>query len=439
MPNLHHTVLTRLLRTLAVAILLATAGHNPARAQDVTDPAAIGEAVTAGPWSMTVDEVLLGDDAGAEERNVPPPDGLRFVAVQVTVQNQSSGSLTISVADFAVIDSSGIPRRTIAAFPPEPALEGAVASGEGLTGWLLGSASAGDDNLVLFYDSATISGDWADHAFALTDGAALDPSEERAAELNRDGRTPETAVGIDTVLSTRDWTVRIVDIVAGPAVVDISPAGTQRLAQSYMAGDIADCLDTWIAFNIEVTNNGGDGQTRYLSATAFQLAYADGSPVEDVRTLSPPAPELTGAYLAGATRTGWFSVELPANCDPGIVDFFYDGNLLRFQPSVSAEDVRYLTWGDGALVAPPETPQPQPFDPNAVIPAGTIAVTIDVGVRIREEPSTGAEVVVELVDAGAEVEITGEPEQADGYVWYPVEVVETGEEGWTVQDFIEAT
>jgi hypothetical protein len=433
MPTRRNIVPYRLLKAaITVSILLAVGSAGVGLAQDLSEPSAVGEAVAAGPWSMTVQQVLLGDEAGADERNGPAPDGYQYVAAEIAVMNQASQPFVIDAVDFAIADSTGYLRRAAGIFPTDPALEGMVAPGESLTGWILGIAAAGDE-LLLIYDSATISGDWADHAFALTDGASLEPSQERAAELNRDGRTPDSAVGLDTLISTPDWTVRLVDIVSGPAVYDISPDGTRRLADSYRANGYDLCLDNWIAFNIEVTNNGGDGQTRYLSPTALQLAYQDGSPVEDVRTLSPPAPDVSGAYLAGATRTGWVSVELPNFCEAEAANLIYDGTLLRFQPSVSTDDVRYLTWGEGGGSA--SAPDAEPFDPDTVVPAGTIAVTTDAGVRMRQEPSTEGEIVVEL-NVNVEVEITGEPQEGDGYVWYPVRVVDSGDEGWIVQDFL---
>jgi hypothetical protein len=414
---------------IACLLMLGTAGAGSA--QDVSEPGGVGESVTAGPWSMTVQQVLLGDEAGAAERNGPAPDGFQHVAAEVAVTNQSSQSFVIDTADFAIADSTGYLRLATGIFPPDPALSGSVAPGETLTGWVLGIAAAGDE-LVLIYDSATITGDWADYAFALTDSASLEPSQERAAELNRDGRTPEAAVGLDTLVSTREWTIRLVDVVAGAAVYDISPEGTQRLADSYRANGYDLCLDNWIAFQFEITNNGADGETRYLSPTAFQLAYEDGSPVEDVRALSPPAPDVSGAYLAGASRTGWVSIELPNFCEADAANLLYDGTLLRFQPSVASDDVRYVTWGDGGSAS---SPAAEPFDPDAIVPAGTIAVTTDAGVRMRQEPSTEGEIVVEL-NVNTEVEITGEPQEGDGYVWYPVRIVESGEEGWIVQDFL---
>ena len=126
-------------------------------------------------------------------------------------------------------------------------------------------------------------------------------------------------MGVGRVIATSEWRIKIVDVVQGAAVIDISPEETKRLGQSYNSGDgtYASCLDTWIAIQIEATNNGDDGLTRFLSPTAFQLADTDGSALNDIRTLSPPVPDLSGEYAAGASRAGWISFELPSNCGPG--------------------------------------------------------------------------------------------------------------------------
>jgi len=62
-------------------------------------------------------------------------------------------------------------------------------------------------------------------------------------------------------------------------------------------------------------------------------------------------------------------------------------------------------------------------------------VVTEDGVRMRDAPSVDGEIVDEL-QAGAEVEITGPPEDGDGYTWYPVRIPDSEDEGWIVQDFV---
>ena len=426
---------------VAVSLTLLT-GASVSFAQSGQTVSPIGEEVAAGPWRMTVLEVLTGDDAAAatvsaSDANPSAGDGLQYISARVQVTNGSSEPHQIGQEDFAVVDANGVLRRSAGVFAPSPELGGMVQPGEALEGWVLSSAAADASNLVLLYDSTTITGEWADHAFAIADGATFDPSQVRATELDRDGRDPEAPVGIGRVIATREWTVQIAEVVTGAAVNDISPEETQRLGQSYYSGggQYISCLDTWVAVRIEVANNGGDGITRFLSPTAFQLADSDGSALLDIRMLTPPSPDVSGEYAAGATRSGWISFELPSNCGPDGANLLYDANVLRFQPFATSEDVRYLTWSDTGESGPEPTATAKSFDPDQAIAEGATAVTTDDGVRMRDQPSVDGEIVAEL-DAGVEVEITGPPEEGGGYTWYPVRIPETDDEGWIVQDFL---
>jgi hypothetical protein len=68
MPTRCQIAPIRLCRFLfVIAFLLGAGNAGVVSAQDIAEPSGIGEAVTAGPWSMTVQQVLLGDEAGADE------------------------------------------------------------------------------------------------------------------------------------------------------------------------------------------------------------------------------------------------------------------------------------------------------------------------------------------------------------------------------------
>jgi uncharacterized protein YgiM (DUF1202 family) len=66
----------------------------------------------------------------------------------------------------------------------------------------------------------------------------------------------------------------------------------------------------------------------------------------------------------------------------------------------------------------------------------TVQLTDDI-VRIRAEGNLGG-AIINTFDAGTLLEITGEPIDADGYTWYPVELVDDPEtSGWVTVDFLE--
>lgn len=75
-------------------------------------------------------------------------------------------------------------------------------------------------------------------------------------------------------------------------------------------------------------------------------------------------------------------------------------------------------------------------DATGELTVGAIVVTTEENVRIRAEGNAGAEIFTTL-PLGTELEIIGGPTEADGFVWYEVEVVGEGITGWTAGDFLE--
>lgn len=73
-----------------------------------------------------------------------------------------------------------------------------------------------------------------------------------------------------------------------------------------------------------------------------------------------------------------------------------------------------------------------PSTPEEVV---TTATVNNDGVNLRSGASTSGD-VVEVLAAGTVVTVTGDPVEADGYTWLPVEL-EDGTTGWVVQDFLD--
>lgn len=437
----HVSVQRRMLRALLLLAMLVSGlgfGHfSTVQAETTVTPA--GEKVTAGPWEITLIEATTGDDAaglaaGAGNADSPAENGTQYVAAHFSMHNASGQAQLVAPDDFAAVGDDGFFRRSAAIFQINPPLSGNVAAGGDIDGWVLSSVESDTKSVVIFYDSTTISGTWADHAFAVTEGATFEPKTKHTVDPNQTGTDPGAPAGPGDVVATDEWSVEIVDVVTGPGVNDISPETTQRLGNNYLAaGQYAICLETWVAIQIQVTNNADDGLTRTLPQTAFLLANADGSNVLDVRMLSAPAPEVGAEYAAGASRAGWISFELPSLCEYDNVNLSYFDNLLRFQPFASSADPRYLTWGGGS---PSPDPTEATIDENDVLPVGTTLVVPDGDtVNLRTDPSTSGDMVAEL-EEGTEVEVTGEPQTGDGYIWYPVTVTDSGDEGWVVAEFL---
>jgi len=262
--------------------------------------------------------------------------------------------------------------------------------------------------------------------FALTDGATIAVVDKRPVALNKVGRSLSNPVGFNTAIVTRDWSIELLEVVQGAAVADLFLASDYRTT-ALLGSDPANSpvSQTWIAFRILVTNNRTGNAASYFPLSAFNLANGDGSAVTDLQTLSAPNPEAAGWYLPGASREGWVVLDLLTGMG-GI----YDGALLRFVPYRTDDDVRYIAW-DGSGVTVDDEPS---F--TGTLAEGTMVRVIEDQVRLRSEPSTTAEIVEELTK-GTELTVTGTPEEADGFTWYPVSDSKTGTDGFIAQQLIE--
>jgi hypothetical protein len=391
------------------------------------DPVPLKQAAQAGPWKLTVLDVVTGDSAtqqvtAASQFNQPPADGSSYVLVRLRATNDGDRPLDISSNDFAFTGSTGLVRRFVAAIPPDPALDGVVKPGDTKEGWVVGGAASGEKNLLLLYDSVTLTGSWADRVFALEQGATVPDVTSRPIKLNKTGREPDQPAGLNDEIATRDWAIEVLQVVTGQDVYNLYPDSDYRttaLADSQNGEDIP----YWVAFKVKVTNNRTGGAPAYLPPTAFMLGDPDGNPVFDVLTLTPPDPDAAGAYYPGASREGWVAFEQPTD---------YPGALVRFLPYQTDTDPRYFTWDAEAAAA-----AGQPTPTSGPIETGSTVVVTDDGVRMRAQPSTDAEIVAEL-PKGTELTVTGPSGQADGYTWYPVEDPATGKAGFVAADFLRA-
>lgn len=82
------------------------------------------------------------------------------------------------------------------------------------------------------------------------------------------------------------------------------------------------------------------------------------------------------------------------------------------------------------------TPEEAEAEPPADIAVGATVATTEDNVRIRDEGNLAGE-IINAYPAGTEFEVVDGPVEADDFTWYQVEVVETGETGWTVVEFLE--
>jgi hypothetical protein len=90
------------------------------------------------------------------------------------------------------------------------------------------------------------------------------------------------------------------------------------------------------------------------------------------------------------------------------------------------------------VVTPPAAAGADPANPCAslpVYPVGAI-VTTTAELNLREGPSTESAVVVELPE-GSRLQVTGEFQEAGQCDWWPVTVVDTGQSGFVIEQYLE--
>jgi hypothetical protein len=85
----------------------ASAAVTPTAAP--TGPAAIGDQLTAGPWTFSVTDVSVQPEAPGQ---VPPPAGKELMFVNVSLANTGTETLQITPKQFALTDSSGATVKT---------------------------------------------------------------------------------------------------------------------------------------------------------------------------------------------------------------------------------------------------------------------------------------------------------------------------------------
>jgi hypothetical protein len=259
-------------------------------------------------------------------------------------------------------------------------------------------------------------------------GGTFPSTGAQSVSANETGSSPTAPAAANESIVTADWQVELLQAVFGQDVYELTDFRTQAVGDSDPS-----LIPQWAAIQVQVTDNRSGSAVSHFPATAFSLSYGDGEEILDVSRLTPPLPDIAGDFLPGATRTGWAAFERP-------VDF--DGTLVRFQPYRTDTDVRYLTWGDGsapqnagATVAQEEE---TPTAPTETFANGATVTTNESDVNLRASASTSAD-IVETLPEGTSLTITGDPVEADGYIWYPVQDPATGNSGFIAANFLRAT
>jgi hypothetical protein len=391
-----------------------------------------------GPWTITVTEGISGDEAISmlNEKNPENPDvselpgadpETSYVLARITVQNMSSVQRVINLADFAATGADGILRRPPTIEVPDPALQTIVPAGETIEG-IVPFLVDDPDVATIWFDSVLLGGNWASGVFALGSGAAIPAFEIPDANPTDAGNSVETAVAIGEPVRTGGWEVTVTDWISGQAVFDAVDYRSQALGSGFAT--------FWHAVKATITNL--NPVPSVFPNDAFLVTGDDGEPWDNVLALTPPEPDASREYLPGATREGWAAFDMSAyeTDGPPLVPYVRVGinSLLNDYRYVVVGDVGAgSSQGDEAETTPDvASADAEPLD----VAVGDIVVITEDLVNIRAEATTDVDPIEEL-PLGTELEITGDPVEADGYRWYPVKEVDGDLEGFVVQDFME--
>lgn len=135
--------------------------------------------------------------------------------------------------------------------------------------------------------------------------------------------------------------------------------------------------------------------------------------------------------IAGTVEAGQLSIPLGELNDSG-----FTGEAVLVDGGNGTTTVTVVLLGTGGASAVPAAPAGA-TPAASEIAAGTLVETTSENVRLRSDPTTEADILT-VLETGAQMQVTGAPEQADDFLWYPVTVVVDGEEmaGWVAGEFI---
>jgi Bacterial SH3 domain len=123
----------------------------------------------------------------------------------------------------------------------------------------------------------------------------------------------------------------------------------------------------------------------------------------------------------------------PTPAESGIGEIRALATEIEETPSAETPAASPEAGGTPGAGEPTQTPEGQPTEKGE----GAIVESNSEGVNVRSGPGTGFEVVFQVF-IGDQMRITGEAEEADGFVWWPVELVDDPSvTGYIADDFID--
>lgn len=388
----------------------------------IATPTPIGTDASAGPLLLRVDESVVAEGtatvASISAQSDPPPEGLAYVLARLTMTNTGRRPHPVAASDFFATGTDGILRHCPSIALPDPSLDVLLAPGESVTGWTAGLVND-TTNVVLLFDPGIQAGNRFSATFALTEGAAL-PVFDTASSPTNAGTSLDAPAGLGEPVQTTVWEVTAQETIDVQTYAEISDYRVGALGTPGAEG--------WGSFGsaigIQITARNISAAPQFFSWTALELVDVDGEPWNHLLAMTQPHPPASVTVLPGATITGWYGI---------FTQPWATTRLLQMRDSIISDEIRYISL-DGASGST-DTPSEPPPEPLNLAP-GDIAVVGSDPLNLRDEPSTSGDIVSQL-EPGTQLAITGDPTEREGYTWYPVEVVESGDTGFVAEDFLE--
>lgn len=112
----------------------------------------------------------------------------------------------------------------------------------------------------------------------------------------------------------------------------------------------------------------------------------------------------------------------------------------RAQPTETAQPTQVAAEQPSDGAEPTASPTDEASSGSGgIFPIGATVATVDVGVNVRAEPASDADVILEVDAAGTQFVVLGEPVDANGFSWVPVQSIDDPSvSGWVAADFLEA-